>query len=248
MNWLLIGWAFIGCAVVLLLIKRFVHLGKNYPIREDPAIRNLLESQIAAMERGESRMVLLGDQLSPLVYPGLGLHALSALPMFLDKESGVDGGLTLGSADGGLVVFARQLVQSLYTDGFSPVLHQAGLRTKLYGPTPFSFTAGLLPDLSASSGGTLALFGVYGPEAMLWVEGGQKKGSAVFTSGGTLAAQSVLLLTVQDCLIGESSFLVSRNLPGSEGQSEYAFTEDLLRWALILAMLAGVLLKLGGIL
>jgi hypothetical protein len=248
MNWPLIGWALIGFAVILLLISRFFRLGKNYPVREDPAIENLYEAQIAVMERGEQRKVLLGDQLSPYVYPGLGLHALSVLPTFLDRESGMDGQLTLGSADGGLVIFARQLAQSRYTDGFSPVLHQAGVRTYLYGPTPFSFTAGVLPEMSAHSGGALALFGDYGPEAMLWVEAGRKRGSEIFAAGGTLEAQAVLYLTVRNLLIGESTFLASHNLPGSEAYSKHALIEDILRWALILAMLTGVLLKLGGFL
>lgn len=248
MNWSLLGWVIIGCAVILLLVSRLSSLEKGAAVSNASAVDRLREGQTAAMERGEDRKVLLGDNLSPLAYPGLGLHALSALPSFLDAESGVDGGLTLGSADGGLLVFAHQVVQTRYRDGFSPALPQAGVRTMLYGPTPLSFTAGILPDLGASPGGPLTLFGHYGPEALLWVEAAHRKTGPVFAFGGTIAAQAVLFLTVRDLLIGETTFTYPHVLPGEEGFSRNLLPEEWLRLSLILGLLIGVLLKLGGVL
>ncbi|MFW5713527.1 MAG: hypothetical protein ACOCYU_02530 [Brevefilum sp.] len=248
MNWTLIGWALIFISAILIIFSKFLPLSKTYPVRELPIVENLRKAQITTMERGEQRRVLLGDRIAPLAYPGLGLQALSALPSFLDRESAIDGGLTLGSADGGLVVFARQIVQNRYRDGFSPVLHQAGVRTMLYGPTPLSFTAGILPELAGSTGGSLTLFGHYGPEAMLWVEALRRNGGGAFASGGSLAAQAVLLLTVRDVSLGESTFAYPHILTGKKGSSQELFTEDLLRLVLMLGLLIGVLLKLGGVL
>ena len=248
MIWSLLGWIFIAGAAILLLLSKFLNLNKDYTVRKRPAIERLHQAQVAAMEHGEERKVLLGDRLSPLAFPGLGLHALSALPSFLDKETGVDGGLTLGSADGGLVVFARQIVQNRYRDGFSPVLHRAGVQTMLYGPTPLSFTAGILPELTDSPGGSLALFGIYGPEAILWVDALKRKGGGVFASGGDLAAQSVLFLSVRDLLIGESTFAYPGSVTGKQSAGKITFTEDMLRLALLFGLLMGVLLKLGGVL
>lgn len=203
MNWTILGGIFIACAAVLVFISEIMQIGKKYPVRRDPGLDNLHKAQMAAVARGQPRKLLLGDRLSPVVFPGLGLQALSALPSFLDRESGVDGGLTLGSADGGLIVFARQIVRHAYSEGFSPALHQAGARTKLYGPTPLSFTAGILPELNARPGSSLALFGYYGPEALLWVDAVQRNESgAVFASGGTLTAQAAMFLSVRDLLIG----------------------------------------------
>ena len=248
MIWSLFGWIFIASAAILLLLTRFLNLSKDYTVRKRLAIEHLQEAQVAAMEQGEERKVLLGDRLSPLAYPGLGLHALSALPSFLDQETGVDGGLTLGSADGGLVVFARQIVQNRYRDGFSPVLHRAGVKTMLYGPTPLSFTAGILPELTASPGGSLSLFGFYGPEALLWVDALNRKGGGTFASGGDLAAQAVLFLSIRDLLIGESTFAYPHNISGKQNTAKNLFTEDMLRLALMIGLLIGVLLKLGGVL
>lgn len=248
MNGSLMGWVIIGCAVILLLASRLSFLGKGTAVRKESAVDRLREAQTAAMEHGVDRKVLLGDNLSPFAYPGLGLHALSALPSFLDAESGVDGGLTLGSADGGLLVFAHQIVQARYRDGFSSALPQAGVRTKLYGPTPLSFTAGILPDLGASPSGPLALFGHYGPESLLWVETVQRKAGPVFAFGGTIAAQAVLFLMVRDLLLGETTFTYPHVLPGEERLSRNLLPEDWLRLLLILGLLIGVLLKFGGIL
>jgi hypothetical protein len=248
MNGFLIGWGLIGCAALLLGILRLFPFGKDYSARDEPAVDRLREAQVDAMERGEERLILVGNRLSPLVYPGLGLHALAALPAFLDVESGVAGGLTLGSADGALLAFARQIVKNRYRDGFSPVLHQSGVRTRLFGPTPLSFTAGVLPKLCAASGARLALFGHYGPEAMLWAEGLQRKGGQVFASGGALPAQAALFLTIEDQLIGESNFILPWAISRNKTHAAGLLAQDILRWALILGVLIGAGLKLGGIL
>jgi len=248
MTWTLVGWVFIGCAAVLLLISIFIRFENRYPIRQMPAIAHLRKAQSASMETGRGRWVLLGDRFIPQAYPGLGLHALSVLPMFLSMESGVDGGLTLGSADGSLAVFARQVVQNNYRDGFSPVLHQAGAQIALYGPTPLSFTAGLLPELSPLTSGSLALFGHYGPESLLWVDAVQRRHGAIFASGGSLAAQAVLFLSVRDVLIGEATFAYPQAPAPDNRAARQLLTEDVLRLALILGLLIGVGLKLGGVL
>ena len=244
----MIGWVLIGCAAILLVVLQLFPFGKDILVRKEPAIEHLREAQITAMERGEPRNIVLGDQLAPLAYPGLGLQALSALPHFLNAESGVDGRLTLGSSDGGLVVFARQIVQNRYRDGFSPILHQAGVRTRLYGPTPLAFSAGILPKLGASRGSLLTLFGHYGPESMLWAEAVQRKGGQVFAAGGGLSGQAVLFLTAEDLLIGESVFGTPQMLTIEAGRSTSLIAEDILRWVLILGVLIAIGLKLGGIL
>jgi len=248
MNFLLVGWALIGSAVILILILKLFPIGKDYPLRDEPAVGRLHHSQTEAIERGEERLILLGSRLSPIAYPGLGLHALSVLPSFLDTESGVDGGLTIGSADGRLLAFAHQIVENRYRDGFSPVLHQSGVRTKLYGPTALSFTAGILPELSVSPGTHLALFGYYGPEAMLWAENLGRKGGGIFASGGAISAQAVLFLIVEDQLIGEATFGIPGAMGREAAQGESLLIQDILRWALILGLLIGVGLKLGGVL
>lgn len=248
MNWSLAGWVFIGCAVVLLLAARFFFAGKKYPVRENPGITHLLESQAAAIESGKSRKVVIGENLFSNVYPGLGLHALSALPLFLTQEGAVDGKLTLASADGSLVVFARQIVENRYRDGFSPLLHQSGVKTSLYGPTSFSFTAGFLSEVNAPPGSHLALFGEYGPQSFLWAASVQRKGGQVFAAGGDLTAQAVLFLTVRDLLIGESTYALPHSYTAEENVQSYYWVEDLLRLMIILALLVGIVLKLGGIL
>ncbi len=246
MNLTLIGWGFIGLSVILLVFLKFLPLAKTGAVQEEPALEHLREAQVKAVERGEVRKLVLGDQLAPPGYPGLGLQALSALPFFLDPESGVDGHLTLGTSDGGLLVFARQIVQNRYRDGFSPVLHQAGVRTRLHGPTPLAFTAGILPELNASPRAHLALFGHYGPEAFLWMDAVQRKGGQALALGGSLAAQAVSYPAVEDLLIGESIFRTSH--PSPENGSKLLAVEDVLRWVLILGILVAVVLKLGGLL
>ena len=62
MTWTLVGWVFIGCAAVLLLISIFIRFENRYPIRQMPAIAHLRKAQSASMETGRGRWVLLGDR------------------------------------------------------------------------------------------------------------------------------------------------------------------------------------------
>lgn len=249
MTWTLIGWLVIGIAAVLLAAFWILFRTHDfYAIRYSAAIQSLQCAQSGAIERGRSRQLVLGNQLNGWTYPGLGLHALACLPGFLSQESVVEGGLSVASGDGELVVFARQIARQYYQQGFSLGLHQVGVQTMLPGPTPWSLTAGLLSTHPQNNSGSTALLGYFGAEALLWSEAALGNGGDVFSAGGTLAGQSVLFLNVRDLLIGERVFL----MPGKPGVNRLSLagwlTEDVLRLFLIVGLVVGAILKMVGVL
>ncbi len=249
MTWSFIGWVIIGLSAGLLfglsfLIKDF----DIYQIRWPAMISRLIASRASAIEQGKKRQVVLGHQLWSHTYPGLGLHTLSVLPDFLDPESVVDGGQSVSGGDGSLVVFARQMITGRYRDGFSLALQDASLESKLYGPTPLSFTAGFLPELGMDPQGSLALFGDYGPEAALWVEAARTRHGRVFAAAGSIDSQASLFMTVPDLLIGEEVYMLPGLLsPTSKNRAGW-LTEDFVRIILILMIVFGAILKMVGVL
>lgn len=250
MNWSWLGWGFIGLSAILLILFTYLFkLKQGYQIRRMPAVTALLASRASTIEQGKRRQIVLGQQLWSRTYPGLGLQSLAALSAYLNPESMADGRLTISGGDGSLVVFARQIIHGCYQDGFSTDLNNAPVvDIALPGPTPLSFTAGLLSKISISPHHSLALFGQYGPEAMLWTESAADDGGEVFAAAGSLASQAALFLTVRNLLIGEEIMMAPGLFEPSTNSGASWAAEDLLRFLLILLLITGAILKMVGIL
>lgn len=249
MTWSLAGWMLIALAAILLVLFHFLFQGKKgYSARRFSETEALMDSRVSAIEKGQCQQVVLGHHFWSRAYPGLGLHALSVLPSLVDTEIGADGGLTVSAGDGSLVVFARQIVQAAYQDGYSSALQPAGVKVALPGPTPLSFTAGLLPEMGRHSLGSLALFGNYGVEAALWAETAVLKGSQVFSAAATLDSQAALYVNVPNLLIGEEVFMLPGLLTATADNEVGWLTEDILRGLLMLLLVIAAILKMVGVL
>lgn len=244
MTWAQVGWIIIALGVVLLVVlSLLIKNHHTYQVRKRASVRTLLDQRVTSIERGEGRQVVLGDRFWSRAYPALGLHALAVLPNLVSLEDFADGKQAVSAGSGELVLFARQIVQGRYKDGFS-----AGFNVTLLGPTPLSFLAGLLPEIGIQKPGLLAIFGNFGSTAPLWTEAAIMKGGHAFAAAGSISAQAALFLNMRDLLIGEEVFL----LPGlieTTSQNQAAWiTEDILRVSLIVIMVVAVVLKMVGVL
>jgi hypothetical protein len=249
MTWTQIGWSIIALAAILLAgFNLLIRHRYQYRARINPAVNRFQDQRVIAFERGVGRQVVIGEGLWTHAYPGLGLHALFTLPGMISHEDRAEGGQVVSAGSGVLVLFARQIVEGCYQDGFSPGLQDRELPVSLPGPTPLSFTAGLLPDLSLQSPGSLAMFGSFGLSAPLWAEAAQIKGGHVFAAAGSITAQAALFLNVRDLLIGEEIFMLPGLMrPTAPNQAGW-LTEDILRVSLMALLIVAAILKMAGLL
>jgi hypothetical protein len=247
MTWSMLGWVLIGAAAALLLVLTF-WVRPNYDLRHFPFVENLKRSRTASLEQGRRQQVVLGEGLWSRAYSGLGLAALAGAATQLDGATLADGRMSLATASGGLAVLARQLVQGAYQDGFSERLLAPQVRVALYGPTPFSFNAGLMSELKMRPYGTLLLLGDFGPKAAISVNNVHGQRGEAFAAAGTLTAQAALYLNVRDILLGEEVYAAESLLAPTAMNRAAAMAEDLLRLALIAALVIGAVLKALGVL
>jgi hypothetical protein len=248
MTWDQVGWGMIALAVVLLIgFNLIFKAGRRYHVRQLPAIKALFDQRVIAVERGEGRQVVLGHRFWGRAYPGLGLHALSVLPSLVSPEMMVDGGQAVSAGAGELVLFARQIIQGNYREGFSTGLEQSLSPIQLPGPTPLSFTVGLLTEINLQSPGSLALFGSFGQSAPLWAEAAFLKGGNVFAAAGLISAQAALFLSVRDLLIGEEIFLLPGMMESTTVNQAGWISEDILRALLIVLILVAAVMKMVGL-
>ncbi len=243
LTWLSIS--IIGLAAILLIVFSILFKGKKgYQIRQDPRVSRLMRAHTAAIERQEHQNIFLGQHLFVPAYPGVGLLAISNLHAFLDTEIAGYGGMTVSAGDGSLVVLAQEIIQGRYREGFDQNL----CNLHLYGPTPLSLTPGILSEFHDKPHHLVALFGSYGPEVLTMLSTARRTGSKIFVAGGNLIAQATLFASVQDLMIGEEIFMLPGLLSHNAKSKATMLTEDILRLALILALIIAVILKMVNIL
>lgn len=249
MTWTQIGWVMIGLAALLLIAFSLVIKGRGrYLVRRLPAVRGLLDRRVIALERGQARQVVLGDRLWNRAYPGLGLQALAVLPGLASKEHLLDGGQAVSGGAGELVLFARQIVQGRYDNGYSSGLAMPGSLLQVPGPTPLSFLAGQMMEINLGAPGSLALLGHFGPGSPLWAEAAMIKSSHVFAAAGSISAQAALYPGTSDLVIGEGVYMLPGLVEPSPTHQAGWLTEDLIRVGLMILILAASVLKMAGVL
>lgn len=245
----LIGWILILISGLSLIVFTFWFKKRNgYRVRQITGIEALKNARVAAIEGGKPQHFILGSQLFSQAYPGLGLSSLTGFSSYLDKETGIDGGLKVSSSDGSLVVLARQIIHNRYQNGFYQGLQHPGARANLYGPSPLAFTAGLITEFAFKPPHAVSLFGNYGSESLLWAEAAASLGGYVFAAAGTVASQAALFIRVHDLLLGEEVFLVKGLLDPTPANRAAWLTEDFVRVILMVLLLVGAVLKMVGIL
>lgn len=117
---------------------------------------------------------------------------------------------------------------------------------RLTGLTPFSYVAGALPPMRDESVSANVLIGHFAAEAALLTDTAERGNTTTVAGAGEPATQAIFLATAGDALIGEELFAAAAYAGAGPAHTASLQVEDLLRWLLILFLLAGAALKLLG--
>lgn len=120
--------------------------------------------------------------------------------------------------------------------------------SRLAGLTPFSYVAGVMPSMRDEKISTNILIGNFGPEVGLLTEAADRQNTTVIAASDSLPAQAVLYATSDEPLIGEELFAAGAYHQAGDSHAASLVVQDIARWIVILALLAGAGLKLIGIL
>jgi hypothetical protein len=119
---------------------------------------------------------------------------------------------------------------------------------QLSGLTPFSFAAGTLPIVYDQQVSVNILAGSFGSEVALITDAAERTGSVSLGGSENLSAQAVLYAAAQEPLIGEELFAAGAYAQAGPMHTASLKAQDVVRWLLIGAILAGAALKLVGVL
>jgi hypothetical protein len=114
---------------------------------------------------------------------------------------------------------------------------------RLTGLTPLSYMAGVMPSISDENISNNLLIGNFGPEVGLLIEAADRQNAPVIAASDSLPAQAVLYVSTSEPLIGEELFAAGAYIQAGATHAASLLVQDIMRWVIVLALLAGAGLK-----
>ena len=113
--------------------------------------------------------------------------------------------------------------------------------------TPFSYAAGAMAVARQEQVSTDVLMGDFGVEVALLAEASERENSTLIAATADPSAQSILFASATEPLVGEELFAAPAYIGNDPAQRASLQVQDILRWLVILALLAAAGLKMVGV-
>jgi hypothetical protein len=239
--------ALIVVIVAALMMAVFAFLVRRSPFafREINSFKLIRRSISMLVEDGSRLHVSLGRGSLLTPFGAAALAGLSLLRQLAETTSTGDRPPIATTGDGVVNLLAQETLRTAHEtiQKEKPFNPDQGRMT---GMTPFSYAAGVIPYIGDEQVSTNVLIGNYGVEIALLTEAAEREGAAVVAASDNLPAQAVLYATTPGSLIGEELFAAGAYHQAGNFHSSSLVVQDILRWILILVILAGIVLKLVG--
>lgn len=244
----LLGLGFLILFLVLMIL--FWARDRKRPrqnLRGIPAFVKLKRGVGQAVESGQRLHISLGHGGITGQTSASALVGLSLLQRIARAASISDRPPVATSGEAAQALLSQDTLRSAYRainaeTQFNPDAAQ------LNGLTPFSYAAGTLPVVYDQQVSMNILTGSFGSEVALIADAAERTGSISLGGSENLSAQAVLYAAVQEPLIGEELFATGAYVQAGPMHTASLKAQDVLRWVLIGAILAGAILKVMDVL
>jgi hypothetical protein len=242
----LLGLGLVTLAAILLLVFTFIKRKLPPVFREIPALTRLKRAAGLSVEDGTRLHISLGR--GGLVTPrgAASLSALALLRQIGEQTSISDCPPVATSGDPLLAVLSQDALKTAYRSAGAEELFQP-TSGQLAGVTPFSYAAGAMEVAHQEQVSINVLMGDFGPEVGLLTEASERENAALIAAASDPAAQSILFASTNEPLVGEELFAVPAYIGDGPALRASLQVQDVLRWLVILALLAAAGLKMVGL-
>ncbi|MDX9993247.1 MAG: hypothetical protein RBS68_14495 [Anaerolineales bacterium] len=231
-----------------LMMAGFAVLARRtkFVFREINAFKSIRRSVSMVVEDGSRLHVSLGRGSLLAPFGAAALAGLAMLRRLAEITSTSDRPPFATSGDPLINLLAQETLGAAH-DVVQPEKPFDPNYGRLTGLTPFSYAAGALPYIREDEVSTNVLIGNYGVEIALLTEASEREGAAIIAASDNLPAQAVLYAATPGSLIGEELFAAGAYHQGGDFHTASLVVQDVLRWILIIVILAGIILKLVGV-
>jgi len=233
-------------AAVLLLALTFIKRKSPPAFREIAALTRLKRAAGLAVEDGTRLHVSLGR--GGLVSPrgAASLSALALLRQIGEQTSISDRPPVATSGDPVLAALSQDTLQAACQSAGVEELFQP-TSGRLGGLTPFSYAAGAMTVARQEQVSTDVLMGDFGAEVGLLTEASERENSTLIAATSEPSAQAILFASAAEPLVGEELFAAPAYIGNDPAQRASLQAQDILRWLVILALLAAAGMKMVGL-
>jgi len=233
-------------AAVLLLALTFIKRKSPSAFREIAALARLKKAAGLAVEDGTRLHVSLGR--GGLVSPrgAASLSALALLRQIGEQTSISDRPPVATSGDPVLAALSQDTLQAACQSAGVDELFQP-TSGRLGGLTPFSYAAGAMTVARQEQVSTDVLMGDFGAEVGLLTEASERENSTLIAATSEPSAQAILFASATEPLVGEELFAAPAYIGNDPAQRASLQAQDILRWLVILALLAAAGMKMVGL-
>jgi len=233
--------------VVVLLAIRQRKSKKLAAFRRIAAISRFKRAVSLSVEDGTRIHVSLGN--ASLTQPASSSAFISLLTLrrIGELSSSSDEPPIASSGDGALTLLSQDALHQVARETNTLDLYDAD-RGQLAGITPLSNVAGALQIIQNPKVKTNLLVGNFGSEAGLLSMASEEQNATTLAASDSMPAQAVFFATTEKPLIGEELFAIPAYLKPDPMHVASLKTQDILRGLVVLALLAGSIMKLLGVL
>jgi hypothetical protein len=233
----LVGLGLILVAAVLLLAFTLIKRKSPPAFREIAALKRVRRAAGLAVEDGTRLHISLGRGGLLTRQGAAGLAGLALLRQLGEQTSTSDRPSLSTSGDPVIGALSQDTMETAYQAVGAGELYQPN-SARVTGLTPFSYAAGTMPVIRNEQISTNILIGDFGPEVALITDAAERESSVLVGAASDPAAQAVLFASTSEPMMGEELFAAPAYTSKSPSLRASLQVQDVLRWLLILALVA----------
>ncbi len=238
----LVGFSIIFLSAALMVVLAALRRKSAPAFREIPAFSHLRQAIGRVVEDGTRLHVSLGRGALVTPQSASAMAGLTLLRRLAELTSAGDQPPIATSGDAALAILSQDTLQTASQASAQGIYDPTAGR--LTGLTPFSYAAGAIPAIRDENISANVLMGNFGVEAALLAEAAERANNFTLAASDNLAAQAVLFASAQEPLIGEELYAAGAYMDAGPVHSASLTVQDILRWLIILVILAGALIQL----
>lgn len=242
----MIALGLLGFAAVLLLALTLWRRRSPAVLRPIDAYERLNRAVGLAVENGTRLHISLGRGNLFTARGGSALAGLAMLRRLAERTSASDRPPIVTSGDASLAILSQDTLHSGYRAAGAEEQYRFSTG-RLTGLTPFSYAAGTMSVEHDENVSANVVIGDLGAESALIAEASDRENSSLIAASDDLSAQAIFYASAQEPLIGEELFAAGAYIGAGAAHEASLQVQDILRWLIILAILAGSLLKFMGL-
>jgi hypothetical protein len=241
----MIALGLVGFAAVLLLGLTLWHRRSPATVRPIEAYERLNRAVGLAVENGTRLHISLGRGNFFTTRAGSALAGLAMLRRLAERTSASDRPPVVTSGDASLAILSQDTLHSGYRAAGAEEQYRFSTG-RLTGLTPFSYAAGTMSVEHDENVSANVVIGDLGAESGLIAEASDRQNSSLIAASDDLSAQAIFYASAQEPLIAEELFAAGAYIGAGAVHEASLQVQDILRWLIIVAILAGSFLKFLG--